>query len=149
MAKQHRTYSRYSTQWAGQFYVAAELCKREFLVSFTLGNAEQTDLMVKSPNGKSFRVEVKTQRTVNFWRYRHRAASEDLFYIFVYLGEIEQNPRFYILTSEQAMIEWEKYYEEQKHKKPSTKYTDYGLGALYSSIRKYEADWSVFNKNKK
>jgi len=139
LTEQHRTYSRYSTQWAGQFYIAAELCKREFLMSFPLGNAKETDLMVKSPRGTPFRVEVKTQRTVNFWRYKQRDVSEDLFYIFVYLNEIEQNPKFYILTSKEARSEWDEYYD--KHKKPSSNRTAYGWGASNPSIRNYGANW--------
>jgi len=132
---------KYYVQWAGQFYVAAELCKREFLVSFTLGNAKETDLMVKSPKGRAFRVEVKTLRTESFWRYSQRDASEDLFYIFVILNKIKQKPKFRILTSKEARSEWDKYYEQYKHKKPSAKCTDYGLGASYPSIRKYGANW--------
>lgn len=139
ITKQHRTYSRYSTQWAGQFYVAAELCKREFLMSFPLGYAKETDLMVTSPKGTAFRVEVKTQRTRNFWRYKQRDVSKDLFYIFVYLNEIEQNPKFYILTSKEARLEWDEYYV--RHPKEGRKPTDYGLGTSFRSIEKYEANW--------
>ena len=142
LTEQHRTYSRYSTQWAGQFYVAAELFKREFLMSFPLGNAKETDLMVKSPRGTPFRVEVKTQRTVNFWRYKQKNASEDLFYIFVYLNKIEQNPKFYILTSKEARLEWDEYYV--KHPKEGRKPTDYGLGTSFRSIEKYEGKWEKF-----
>jgi hypothetical protein len=137
--KQHQNFNRYSTQWAGQFYVAAELCKREFLVSFPLGNARETDLVVKSPKGMAFRVEVKTQRTENFWRYKQRDASEDLFYIFVYLNEIEQAPKFYILSSKEARSEFDAYYF--KHQREGRKPTDYGLGTSFGSIAKYENDW--------
>jgi hypothetical protein len=95
--------------------------------------------MVESPKGTKFRVEVKTQSTVNFWRYRRREVSGDLFYIFVYLNKVGQNPKFHVLTSKQAMDEWQQYYD--KHKKPSSQPTDYGWGALYSSIAKYENNW--------
>jgi hypothetical protein len=41
---------RHQTQWAAQFAVASELCKRGYEVSFTLGNnTSLADLMVVSP----------------------------------------------------------------------------------------------------
>jgi hypothetical protein len=134
--KEHRNYY---VQWAGQFYVAAELSKRDFLVSLTLGNARETDLMVKSPNGVDFRVEVKTQRKRNFWRYSEKQVKENLFHVFVYLNEIGQNPDFHILTSQEAMSEWNEYY--CTHLKDGRKRTDYGLGTNPASIDKYKNKW--------
>lgn len=55
---------RYQTQWAGQFYVAAELTRRGYIVSFTLGNAPTTDLLARVPEGEAFSVEV--QRHIPF-----------------------------------------------------------------------------------
>ena len=41
------------TQWAAQFAVASELCKRGYEVSFTMGNTTPlADLMVVSPKLK-------------------------------------------------------------------------------------------------
>lgn len=134
----------YSTQWSGQFFVAGELCKRQYLLSFPLGNAKETDLMVESPEGAKFRVEVKTQRTVNFWRYKRREIGRDLFYIFVYLNEIGQKPRFFVLRSEEARKEWDEYYV--KHPKEGRKPTDYGLGTSFRSIEKYENKWETLPK---
>jgi hypothetical protein len=50
---------RYKTQWAAQFYAAAELTRRGYLVSLTLGNAPVADLLAVSPSGKHFMVDVK------------------------------------------------------------------------------------------
>jgi hypothetical protein len=47
------------TQWAAQFAVASELCKRGYFVALTHGNHPGVDLMVTSPNGERFDVEVK------------------------------------------------------------------------------------------
>jgi hypothetical protein len=48
------------TQWAAQFFVAGELCKRGYDVSFTMGNRTPiADLMVVSPIKKAtFLVDV-------------------------------------------------------------------------------------------
>lgn len=43
---------RCQTQWAAQFSVAGELCKRGYQVTFKMGNtAPVADLMVISPKG--------------------------------------------------------------------------------------------------
>jgi hypothetical protein len=43
----------HQTQWAAQFAVASELCKRGYEVSFTMGNTTPiADLMVVSPVGR-------------------------------------------------------------------------------------------------
>ena len=69
---------RYLTQWGAQFYVAAELSRRNYLVTFTFGNAPTTDLLVVSPNEKAFRVEVKGQKTHNFWLIKKRMVEDNL-----------------------------------------------------------------------
>jgi hypothetical protein len=46
-------------QWAAQFAVASELCKRGYEVAFTLGhNTPLADLMVISPGKKHFLIDV-------------------------------------------------------------------------------------------
>ena len=43
---------------SGEFFVAAELLKRDFQVSLTLGNAKDVDLFVQSENRKTFSIQV-------------------------------------------------------------------------------------------
>jgi hypothetical protein len=59
--------AKFSTQWSAQFYVAAELTRRGYLVSLTLGSARFADLLVVSPGGSRFEIDVKGQSTRNFW----------------------------------------------------------------------------------
>src|SRR5947208_3433816 len=94
--------SKYHTQWAGQFYVAAELTRRKYSVTFTLGNVPHTDLCVISPNNKMFRVEVKAQSTKSFWIVRRHDEEEDHFYVFVYLPKTG-GPQFCVLSCEQTL----------------------------------------------
>ena len=77
----------YDTQWAGQFYVAYELCIRGYRIALTHGNMPQTDIIAVSPNGKSFRVEVKSMKDKNFWRYKRREIEDDIYYFFVVSNE--------------------------------------------------------------
>ncbi len=95
---------RHDVQWAGQFHAAAELCRRGYLVSFTLGNAPTVDLLCAIHGGEQFKVEVKSQRTKNFWRIdpnpENIHTENRLFYTLVYVPEPEKgNPRIFILRS--------------------------------------------------
>jgi hypothetical protein len=59
----------HQTQWAAQFAVASELCKRGYEVSFTMGNATPiADLMVVSPiRREMFLIDVKGLYRRNPW----------------------------------------------------------------------------------
>jgi len=98
----------YNTQWAGQFFVAAELTRRGYRVSFTLGNCPQTDLMVVSPNGKPFRVEVKSQKSKNFWIVKKHDLMEDHFYVFVLIPETSP-PEYHIMTCKDMLRLMQEY----------------------------------------
>jgi len=91
--------SAYRTQWAAQFAVASELCKRGYEVALTMGNHPVIDLMVVSPNGVPFLIGVKGQYRKNFWPVRLRKARGKLFYVLAFVPEVGQN-RFFILTQE-------------------------------------------------
>lgn len=93
--------SRYQTQWAAQFYVAGELCRRGYMVALTLGNAPRTDLLATSPLGQCFRVEVKGQSTKNFWLIRCHDVDKSHFYVLVFLPT-KGPPEFFILTCEEV-----------------------------------------------
>jgi hypothetical protein len=70
---------KYQTQWASQFYVAAELTRRGYLVSLTFGNTSETDLLVYCPSRGQFTVDVKGQSTRNFWLLRRRELRQHYF----------------------------------------------------------------------
>lgn len=97
--------TRYHTQWAAQFFVAAELSRRGYLVSFPLGNAPASDLHVSSPSGRGFTVEVKGMRAVGYWLVRKPPRNGGRrYYILTYIparGPFTP-PRYFILTSKQV-----------------------------------------------
>ena len=129
---------KYQTQWAAQFYVAAELTRRGYLVSLTLGNAPVADLLVVSPNGEHFMVDVKGQATKNFWLIKRRAPRDDLFYILVYLPK-DEHPKFFILSSHELMREREEYRKHIESK--GRKYRDELGGINWSTALRYENRW--------
>jgi hypothetical protein len=109
-SEQRRLVQRRShqTQWAAQFAVASELCKRGYEVSFTNGHSTPiADLMVISPvNHEMFLVDVKGLYRPNVWLLKRKAARANLFYVLALVPAHAPN-EFFILSQQEAnqMIE--------------------------------------------
>jgi protease II len=139
MTPQKSSLSEYHSQWAGQFYVAAELTRLGYSVAFTLGNAKRTDLMVTSPKDKSFRVEVKTQQTKNFWIIRRHDVEENQYYVLVYIHKSDP-PVFYILTGAEIQRLREEYADKMKG---GGKYDDNFGGMNWTTPHTHQGRWNV------
>jgi hypothetical protein len=97
------------TQWAAQFLVAAELVRRGYTVSFTMGNSTPVaDLMAGTPKGKQFWVDVKGLASKSDWLVKPKEPHENLFYILAFLSplagpqSVRQPDQFYVLTQTEA-----------------------------------------------
>jgi hypothetical protein len=136
---------RYFSQWSSTFYVAAELVRRGYLVSFTLGMAPSTDLLVISPSGKPFKVEVKSLRKHNYWLIGEVSPQDDLFYALVFVPEdISHPPKFCILTSYEVKEEVENFQKNLLAKGRKITKLDYCLP--FNDAFKYENAWSKLPK---
>ena len=89
------------TQWAAQFAVASELCRRGYEVSFTTGNNPCVDLMVSSPKHRQFSVDVKGLHKANYWPVRKQAPRTKLFYVLAFVPT-DAPCRFFVLTQQQV-----------------------------------------------
>lgn len=69
-----------------------------------MGNHPVVDLMVISPQGRSFQIDVKGLYKENFWGVRERPARDDLYYVFAFVPDNEAN-RFYVLPQAQVNAE--------------------------------------------
>lgn len=89
---------RHMTQWAAQFAVASELCKRGYEVAFTQGNATPlADLMCVSPVTKTmFLIDVKGLFRPSPWMVKDKAPREGLFYILAFVPQGAAN-QFWVL----------------------------------------------------
>jgi hypothetical protein len=85
------------TQWAAQFAVASELCKRGYEVALTMGNHPRKDIMVSSPSGVDFSIDVKGLYKQNFWAVRKKVSVNNLFYVLAFVPDDKAN-RFFVLT---------------------------------------------------
>lgn len=93
------------SQWSGQFFVAAELTRRGYRVSFTLGTAPSTDLVAISPKGEQFKVEVKTKRKEgSSGLVRTVPKDSNLYYVLVVSRPKDDfpPPKFWVLTSREV-----------------------------------------------
>jgi hypothetical protein len=99
-----KTISRgHHTQWAAQFAVASELCKRGYEASFTMGNTTPlADLMVVSPIGREmFLIDVKGLYRRNPWVLKRKAIRANLFYVLAFVPTDGAN-EFFVMTQQQA-----------------------------------------------
>jgi hypothetical protein len=86
------------TQWAAQFAVASELCRRGYRVALTLGNHPSVDLMVQSSTGAQFSIDVKGLYKPTYWPVKPKPPRKDLYYVFAFVPEPDKGENhFYIL----------------------------------------------------
>ncbi|HHY35748.1 MAG TPA: hypothetical protein GX510_09020 [Firmicutes bacterium] len=131
---------KYMTQWSAQFFAAAELARRGYLVSLTLGNAPSADLIVQSPKGTRFTVDVKGQATKNFWLIQKREANPAAhFFILVYLPKSYDPPWYFIVPSDELMKKREEY--ARKIISRGRPYRDDLGGINWSTAHEYRDKW--------
>lgn len=101
--------TRFEAEWAAVFLAAAELTRRNYSVSFTLGsNAPLADLVVRAPSGTSFIVDVKGKCKPGSWMVKPKDSTPGLFYMLVRLGMTStgidrSSDRFYIMPQTEAL----------------------------------------------
>ncbi len=133
--------SRYQTQWSAQFFAAAELTRRGYLVSLTLGNAPVVDLLAISPAGQHFQVDVKGLSSKNFWLIRERECPADLFFILVYVPLKGDHPQFFIISAGTVMAEIRSLREETLRKRK--KWTLWGAGLNWGTAAAFRDRWDL------
>jgi len=103
--------SNHNTEQSARGYLMYQLARRGYNVQFTDSRFPGEDLMVSSPSGKHFGIDVKGMRTKNFWLLKEPTANPELFYAFVYVPEVGY-PRVFIMTSEVALKFWQEVKED-------------------------------------
>ena len=100
--------SKHNVEQMARGYLMYQLARRGFQVQLTDSRFPKYDMLVVSPDGRHFGIEVKGQRTKNFWRFNERIPNDEMYYAFVYVP-VEGNPRVFILDSIEAMKLWKDY----------------------------------------
>jgi hypothetical protein len=126
---------RRRSQWGAQFLVASELVRRGYLVSFTMGNnTRDADLIVGTPRGKPFWIDVKGQSSKQAWQISPKTSEiPNLFYVLVYLSPLVSDVEarcpdsFFILSQadvKRLSAEYLKAHPGDKNKVPGFGFND-------------------------
>jgi hypothetical protein len=100
--------SRHNVEQMARGYLMYQLAKRGYNIQITDSRFPTVDLLVVSPSGIHFGIDVKGQRTRNFWRFSEREPKQEFYFAFVYVPEVG-NPRVFIMDSENTMSLWREY----------------------------------------
>lgn len=130
--------SVHQTQWAAQFAVASELCKKGYQVAFTHGNNPAVDILVISPRKKAFQVEVKGLYKPNYWQLKKQKPRKGLFYIFAYVPNSGPN-RFFVMSQRTV----NGLLARHRAKAPSKPDKEFRWGIVWPQAERYEDNWKV------
>ena len=119
------------TQLRGQHEVAAKLLSLGYIPALLPERTVGHDMLVLSPKGRKFGIEVKTNRQKNAWFCRKPTTNDAEFWVFVTL---EPTIVFNVMTRVEVTQEWGKY-QNMKPRKPN----DEGMTA--AQVAGYGEDW--------
>ena len=90
---------------AGEYYVAAELSRRNYLAAITLRSADGVDILVSNIAGdKLASIQVKTTQGKHKWILNKKIElekSDNKFFVFVHIPEnIKEHPIYHIISSQ-------------------------------------------------
>jgi len=94
-----------NTHLAGEMFVAAELAKRGYLISLTMGNAKAVDLFAER-DGKSICIQVKAiahKKNVGWpLPFDRDKIVDGVIYVCVVLNGLDDAPTYYVLPPEEV-----------------------------------------------
>jgi len=130
---------------AGEFAVAAELCRRGMYAQLTLGHRKRTDLLVESEKRRMFRIEVKTKQGRE-WPNCRGIAADDSFLVFVDFENKPDTarPDFYILNVHewQAFVKAEAKRYEHKHPGRRVQITKDNVAICLDEVNRYNQPYT-------
>jgi hypothetical protein len=85
---------------AGEFMVAAELCRRNIYTQPTFGHQKRMDLLAFGPGGRMLRIEVKSKQDRE-WPQCRGIVGPDVYLVFVDFEKRlpQDRPDFFVLSS--------------------------------------------------
>jgi hypothetical protein len=100
--------TKHNVEQMARGHLMYELARRGYCVQITDSRFPTYDMLVVSPKGKHFGIEVKGQSTKNFWRFNDRAPHPEMYYAFVFVPP-EGTPRVFVMDSTTTMRLWKEY----------------------------------------
>ena len=109
-------------------------------MSLTFGIAPVSDLLVRSPSGSQFTVDVKGQPTKDFRLIQPRVPDIGHFVILVFLPTQYAPPQYFIISSDELMCLREDYKQSALAR---GKYRDDLGGINWSTALRYGGKWDT------
>jgi hypothetical protein len=137
--------SAHRAQWAAQFAVASELCKRGYHVALTMEIHPAIDLIVVSPKGLPFLIDVKGQYRKDSWAVRLKKTRGKLFYVLAFMPNVGQN-RFFVLTQEAMEREIKRHLQHAIARREARGLDGeplYFPRVVWGFVKKHEGAWKV------
>lgn len=134
------------TSTAAVLATGAELSRRGYDVTFTLGNTQRVDMLCAVPNGRTFKIQVKGLSNRNGFyidkSFFDGSTQDDLYLVVVYVPPLgSPGPmEFHVLSHAQAQHRFSKM---PTHTKDGRPYLN-GSGLNWGSIRPYKDSWDTF-----
>ncbi len=135
--------SRHNTEQMTRGYLMYQLAKRGYNIHLTPQNFPFADMLVVSPEKRSFTIDVKGQISKNFWFFKECIPQEIHFFAFIYVPE-EGTPRVFIMDSVTAMKLWHEYKAAGLARNPNTKDQFWGLN--WTTPHPYEDRYDLLPK---
>lgn len=128
---------KHITGLAGEFFVAAEMLKRDLSVSITLGNAKSIDLFAFNPRTqRTFTVQVKALRSKNQFLIAPRQVRREHVYVFVILNKLGVPPVYFITPGEVLSDQASRFGKDFQHPtKPGIRPQD---------LEEFKDKWELF-----
>jgi hypothetical protein len=124
---------------AGEFFVAAELLKRDLQTSVTFGNAKAVDLLAHNPRtSRHFSIQVKAKRTHGYFPISVKSVERGCTYVFVRLGHVGQAVRYFIVHGSRLLDDSDRFGKDFRHRSIP------GIRLRY--LQDFENKWSIFEE---
>jgi hypothetical protein len=133
----------HNVEQSGRGYALYELARRGYVVQFTDSRFPDEDLLVVSPEGFHFGIDVKAQRTKNFWRMREPKVSNQFFYFLIYIDAENGKPSTYILPSAEMNRLWHEYRDRMISNGAKE---DNIWGVNWATPKPFEGNWACLPK---
>lgn len=125
---------------AGELFVAAELLKRDYQVSLSIGNAKAVDLFVfNERTQRTLIVQVKALRSKNYFTLEPGNVTPEHIYAFALLNKPEEPVEFYITDGATLLAEKERFFGKSYE---TSKFN----GIYYKNLLPFKNNWPIFEQ---
>jgi hypothetical protein len=134
------------TSSAAVLATGAELSRRGYDVTFTLGNTRRVDMLCTVPDGPTFKIQVKGVSNRNGFyidsSFFDGATQADLFLVVVYVPPLGSSGpmEFHVLSHAQAQAEFSK----MPTRKRDGRLYENGPGLNWGRVSGYKDAWGTF-----